>query len=123
MLKYNLFLDDRRTLKMAYAANSGLQVHLEKYPIVIAKNAAEFIKIITERGLPEMVSFDHDLGDFYYEDGIKKERSGDTCAKWLGDYCMENHKKMPKFSVHSDNPVGKENIIKTFNFYAKHIEY
>jgi hypothetical protein len=121
MKKYNLFLDDRRTLDMAYEANSGLKIHLSKHPILIAKNASEFISIVLKNGIPKMVSFDHDLGDFYYDNGEKRERSGATCAEWLCKYCMQSGKPLPHFSVHSDNPVGRESIKKIFKFYAKYI--
>lgn len=120
MKRYNLFLDDRRTLQMAYDANAGLQQHLEAHPIVIAKNAGQFIKSILKNGVPQIVSFDHDLGDFYFDNGEKRERSGDTCAEWLCKYCLNNNKPLPQFYVHSDNPVGRENIKKTFTFYAKY---
>lgn len=122
MAKYNLFLDDRRTLQMAYDANSGLQAHLEKNSVVVVKNAAQFIKTILTKGVPEMISFDHDLGDFYFDNGEKRERSGLTCAEWICKYCMQNKKPLPKYSVHSDNQVGRENIKRTFTFYAKYID-
>lgn len=119
---YNLFLDDKRTLQMAYDANPGLETIFNKNPIVIVKNMDEFVKIITEKGLPKIISFDHDLADLYYEDGERKERDGKKCAEWLGDYCMENKLQIPQYYVHSDNPVGKNNIKKTLEFYAKYIE-
>jgi len=106
---------------MAYDANLGLQKHLEEHPIVIAKNASQFIRTILKKGVPEMISFDHDLGDFYFDNGEKRERSGTTCAEWICNYCKQNKKPLPKYSVHSDNNVGRENIKRTFTFYAKHI--
>ena len=84
--KYNLFLDDKRTLQMAYDANPNLQTVLEKNPIIIVRNATQFIKCIIKNGLPEFVTFDHDLADFFYENGETRERTGNTCAKWLCEY-------------------------------------
>lgn len=122
MNNYNLFLDDKRTLKMAYDYNSGLEKILSQEEIVIAKNYDEFVETIEMRGLPKFVTFDHDLGDFIInEEGEKIERTGKTCADWLGVYCMENKLKIPPYYVHSDNTVGKENIKKTLEFYAKYI--
>ena len=39
-----------------------------------------------------------------------KEKTGFTAAKWLVDYCIDNNKEVPKFNVHSANPVGANNI-------------
>lgn len=122
MKKYNLFLDDKRTLKMAYDHNLGLQKVMETEEIVMVKNYDEFVETIELRGLPEFISFDHDLGHFITnEEGESVERTGKTCADWLGSYCMENKLKIPSYYVHSDNTVGKENIKKTLDFYAKYI--
>lgn len=73
---------------------------------------------VHKNGLPELVSFDHDLADIHYdpstwtESFIYKEKTGKDCAKWLIDYCLDNNQKFPKYIVHSMNTVGKENIIR-----------
>lgn len=64
-------------------------------------NYEEFVRYISEKGLPDFISFDHDLGE---------GKSGYDCAKFLVKYCMNNQSKLPEFTVHSQNPVGKENI-------------
>lgn len=119
--KYNLFLDDRRTLQMAYDSNPGLKDILQKNEILIVKNATQFITCIQSNGLPEFITFDHDLADFFYEKGETRERTGNTCAKWLGEYCMKNKLLIPFYYVHSDNSVGRKNIKGTLDFYSKHI--
>lgn len=69
----------------------------------------EFVDFIKQNGLPKLISFDHDLGE---------EKTGYDCAKWLVEYCMDMKLPLPKFSVHSQNSVGKENIQKLLdNFY------
>lgn len=127
MQKYFLFLDDRRTLSMAlkedpffnnFLQKSGYNTKIED--IKIAKNATEFIEIIENFGVPEYVSFDHDLGDFYQEEGENKEKTGNTCAKWLCEYCLNNQIKIPSYHIHSNNPSGKININSTFIFYKKY---
>ena len=85
---------------------------------VIARNYAEFVKIITEKGLPEFVSFDHDLepdeivGDVMDIKNCKViiAKSGMDCTKWLVEYCIDNKQLLPKYFVHSANPVGRDNI-------------
>lgn len=71
-------------------------------------------------GLPDFISFDHDLADEHYEDildfGIANyesytEKTGYECAKWLVDYCIDHKIPLPEYAVHSDNPVGSANII------------
>lgn len=55
-------------------------------------------------------SFDHDIQCF---DAEGNETTGYDCVKWLCDYCLEKKIDLDKLSyvVHSQNPVGKENII------------
>jgi hypothetical protein len=40
------------------------------------------------------------------------EKTGYDSVKWLTDFCMDNNLELPRFLVHSQNPVGKENIEK-----------
>ena len=69
----------------------------------IVRNYEEFVKHIEENGLPDEISFDHDLGE-----DIK---TGYDCAKWLCNYCWTNGIPIPTYNVHSANPVGRDNII------------
>ncbi|MDN3674295.1 hypothetical protein QWY99_14625 [Flavobacterium branchiarum] len=73
----------------------------------------EFVTYITDSGLPDFISFDHDLG---------LEESGYDCAKWLVNYCLDNNFRLPKFDVHSQNPVGKENILSLLQNFKKNIK-
>lgn len=78
---------------------------------IVIRTYREFVDWITENGIPDEVSFDHDLSieptSFSTEN---KEYTGYDAAKWLGQYCWENGIPIPKWNVHSANPVGKENI-------------
>lgn len=74
------------------------------------RSFTEFINYINQNGLPDFISFDHDLG---------LEESGFDCAKWLVNFCLDNHKKLPEFFVHSQNPVGKKNIESLLNNFIK----
>jgi len=117
-MSYNLFLDDERYPKNV----SWISLPLVEWTVV--RNYDQFVKIITERGLPNNVSFDHDLADAHYQHYIEtrgqgdpntavfKEKTGYECARWLKEYCTNNHLPIPPFTVHSMNPIGKQNIIR-----------
>ncbi len=112
---YILYLDDIRKPTMTYP-------FMKDEDWVVVKSYDEFVQIITERGLPMMVSFDHDLADEHYpkNNGVQtsailpyekyREKTGMDCAKWLVNHCMDNNLKLPKWNVHSANPVGAANI-------------
>jgi len=95
---YKLYLDDRREPK-----TEGW---------VIARDYRSFVHVITEGGLPELISFDHDLSDIHIKKSTYKEMTGYDCAKWLVNYCFDKNQDIPEFFVHSANPVGAENIQK-----------
>lgn len=95
-----LYLDDLRPILKGFI---GLRSYVE------------FVAYVTQFGLPDFISFDHDLG---------LEESGFDCAKWLVNYCLNNRKKLPDFTVHSQNPVGKQNIESLLNNFKKqHNDY
>lgn len=60
--------------------------------VILVTSYEEFVNFIKDDGWPNFISFDHDLG-------IGK--TGLDCAKFLVDYCLENHLDLPKFIVHS----------------------
>ena len=93
---------------------------------VIARNYDEFVKIIQERGIPEIVSFDHDLADSHYDNPKDipydqyVEKTGYHCAKWLIYYCIDNKKELPPtILIHSMNVGGSLNIKSLFDTYHK----
>ncbi|MFV7235165.1 cyclic-phosphate processing receiver domain-containing protein [Flavobacterium sp. ZB4R12] len=119
-----LFLDDIRHPYDAFEHTKQTMFLQKKWEVV--KNYNEFIKWITKNGLPELISFDHDLADIHYTSShlltnyekskgwqdaqVYTEKTGYDCAKWLIDYCLDNNLKCPKFYCHSMNPVGKDKI-------------
>ena len=122
-----LFLDDIRLPKDAIGlVPSNMNQFYWENNWVVVKNYDEFRNYIEKNGLPDFISFDHDLADFHYDlkpedynsmsedDMIIKfgsmEKTGFDCAKWLVDYCLENRLILPDFIVHSANPIGKKNI-------------
>jgi len=97
---------------------------------VIVRNYKEFCEYIEKHGIPEFVAFDHDLADVHYgadQAGVIdydnfEEKTGYDCAKWLGEYCMDNNEKYPEFYIHSMSQVGKENIFYFIKNHKKHVE-
>jgi hypothetical protein len=104
-MKTFLFLDDIRlpidAIPFAEAKGINQAIYYENW--VIVKSYNQFVKHIQDKGLPDIISFDHDLGD-------DNELTGMDCAKWLVNYCMDNNLYLPKWVVHSANPAGYENI-------------
>lgn len=78
---------------------------------VWVRNFEEFTGYILKNGLPQFISFDHDLGA-----GLQK---GLDCAKWLVEYCRKNNKKLPQYYVHSANPNGQREINRLLNPYLR----
>lgn len=144
-MKYNLFLDDIRdpyididdisqpqwdyhSVISAYHYTFYAPFRDEYWEIV--RSYDEFVNVVTKYGVPELVSFDHDLGTEHYNNDQTnvidylsfEEKTGYDCAKWLCNYCQENNIKFPKYYVHSMNPVGTQNIKSYILNYKKHVE-
>ena len=105
---YYLFLDDVR---------EPAQVTWVKLPPfvswTIVRNYNQFVEAVTRDGLPEFVTFDHNLTDESYSGYYRpfKERTGYDCAKFMVKYCKENKLAFPRYTVHSMNLPGKADII------------
>ena len=128
----NLFLDDVRVPS---------DVTWSKFPYAdmewnIVRSYAEFVAYIEKNGMPDVISFDHDLADEHYtpeeywndyeaskayqEARNYTEKTGNDCAKWLVEYCLDNNVTMaPLILVHSLNPVGADNIRNTIKGLGK----
>lgn len=130
IMAYNLYLDDfRNPIDSAYYRGEAIYAH-EEWEVV--RNYDEFVKIIQEKGLPEIISFDHDLADEHYgmhdhidemEYSAYQEKTGYDCAKWLINYCIDNNKKLPAtILIHSMNPAGSQNIKSLFESYLKSLK-
>lgn len=120
-MKYYLFLDDERDPK------NVTWVNLPLVDWVIVRNYDQFVRCIQKNGLPEIITFDHDLADEHYAEYTAahdpksptkgninynkfKEKSGFECAKWLAQYCIDNGFEIPQYFVHTMNPIGGMNI-------------
>jgi hypothetical protein len=123
-----LFLDDERFPKKAIPLiTHNHELYENESEWVIVRNYGEFVEWITENGLPDYVSFDHDLADIKYNPTEVKmgfsyyEQTGFDCAKWLVDYCLDNNLSLPEYMVHSANPVGRKNIEGYLSNAKKHL--
>jgi len=74
----------------------------------VVRSYDEFVRYIEAHGMPDEISFDHDLGD-----GVP---SGMDCAKWL----VETERPVPRFTVHSANPPGRMNIFSLLENWRRH---
>lgn len=92
-----LFLDDER--------NPGdvTWIRLPAGPYDVVRSYFEFKQYIQDNGIPEFISFDHDLADSTLD--------GMLCAKFLVSYIMDYDVQWNGlYAVHSKNPVGAASI-------------
>lgn len=96
---------------------------------MLVRTYDKFVEAVEKFGLPDIVSFDHDLGGEIPHTAIMngeqvvpyemyKEKTGMDCARWLAHYCMRKRKRIPAWRVHSMNVVGKKNIEDFLNTFA-----
>ena len=98
-MTYKLFIDDERDPPWHWC-NSF---------VVVARTSLEAARMIKVFGMPTYISFDHDLG--ISSDGV--EDTSINFINWLVEAVLDNRVQIPDnfdFYVHSQNPIGKENI-------------
>lgn len=114
-MSWNLFLDDIRNLDNKKFQNNSWY----KTEWIIARSFDEACLLIKEKGFPLRISFDHDLGS---DNDGNELKSGYDFAKWLVKKDLDGIYLFPTnfdFKVHSDNPVGLDNIVYYLNSYLK----
>ena len=87
---------------------------------IIIRNYEDFVNWVTENGIPDEISFDHDLGQD--SKGIIR-KNGVDCARWLCNYCQDISVPLPEWNIHSANTVGRENIESILKTYQKIFNY
>lgn len=112
-MTYKLFLDDYRTPEMV------TWKRLPSGPWVIVANWTEFKGVVDVRGVPEFVTYDHDLADIHYTGTGQIELSGVECAEYLVGRCRELDIPHPPYEIHSMNPVGAVRIRNTIEDYNR----
>lgn len=126
-LKTALYLDDQRTPTTTIPGYN---------PWIVVRNYEEFTGFITDNGIPDLISFDHDLAEEHIDDYFKqklqigwqqpdyesyKEKTGLDCARWLVEFSQNSGKRINAVSVHSHNPVGASNIQSLINGFKRHM--
>ena len=81
-----------------------------EYDITCVKNYDEFCTFLNEHGLPDIICFDHDLGE---------EKSGYDCAKFVVNYCQKYNLDSPQYDIQSLIIVGKDNTQGIMNNWHK----
>lgn len=127
----NIFLDDIRVPRDAY--NYTKDYRYINLDWIIVRSYDEFTNYILNNGIPELISFDHDLSDEHYgrddqpwsTDGAVdyfsyNEKTGYDCAKWLCNHILETNSKFPDILIHSWNKVGSENIRQYIKNFIKY---
>lgn len=127
-MKKALYLDDVRT---------PTDTIPNYQPWVVVRNFEQFTDYITQNGIPDLISFDHDLASEHVDDYFKqfaekgyqhpdyetyKEKTGLHCATWLVEYSQKNNAPIKSVSVHSHNPVGAKNIQDCINSWKKYCD-
>lgn len=133
-MKKLLWLDDIRNPHLAnWLMQYAPRFAYGEGEVIWVKGYTEFVDWIKTNGLPDMIAFDHDLGKdealLKIQNGMSKRKarierretmSGHDCAKWLVEYCMDNDLELPKWTVQSANPTGRDNINGLLNNFRKH---
>ena len=93
------------------------------------RNYDDFVDHIQINGMPDMISFDHDLGDDVARakvaNGMSKRRarrekrltkSGHECLKYV--LSLKTDQKLPTIFIHSSNPEGVKDMEDTLDYYG-----
>ena len=99
MKTWKLFLEDIREVKEGF---------------ILARSVAEAVDLINKNGFPIFISFDHDLGE--------NVPTGKDFVNLIVDNVLDNNwviEKEFQYFIHSDNPVGAENIRNYLNSFLK----
>ena len=103
---WRLFLDDERSPTWDLGE------------VLIARDCDEAIALVKELGVPEWISFDHDLGKF--DTGVTKPVAT-TFLWWLIEQDLDGNldlSEIKRIIVHSRNESGARNIAELWNGYA-----
>lgn len=105
---HRLYIDDVRELPFYYRD--------KRHPWTIIRTYAQAIAWLETYGCPDVISFDHDLGD-------PENGSGYDIAKYIVERDMnEGGKFIPEYftyTVHSANIIGAANIVGLLDQYLR----
>jgi hypothetical protein len=101
----------------------------------IVRSYQQFVDFIKRNGVPELISFDHDLGaceectekglhvgdmktpETTFMNWCPHAKTGFDCALFL----IENHLLIKSFRCHSANPIGRKKILELLSDWKKGI--
>lgn len=115
-MTWKLFIDDERNpMDVKWGAWED-QASYRDMDWIIARDWPEVIELIYHIGMPDLISFDHDLGE--------GKSTGYDIAKSLVELAIDTPDRHSfsddfRFMIHSKNPVGAENIRHYLNNYFK----
>ncbi|MGV6946939.1 cyclic-phosphate processing receiver domain-containing protein [Sphingobacterium kyonggiense] len=113
-----LFLDDiRNPLDVCnyYSEIDQIQYITREWGIV--RSFEEFKNYLNNNDIPLIISLDHDLG---FGQKLEESSSGYDACKFLVDLLIDNEELCPpRIYSHSQNPVGKNNILAYYSNYIK----
>ena len=115
---YRLFVDDEHDPTfLGFLIRQGSRDITPDGPWVIARTQQEAQELITLRGLPEMISFDHDYGP-------PEAGNGHDLASWLVEEALDGRLDLRnlQYQVHSRNPVGQINIRGVLDSYLNSLQ-
>lgn len=131
-MSYNLFLDDVRDPEQAMLYDRGVSlstasgIHHTEWKVV--RTHADFVHAIEYCGIPDVVSFDHDLcfeHMRHYHDVTRnvglveyanlKTPTGKASAEYLVEVCRKQNLPLPSWYIHSANEVGRTEIQKVLS--------
>lgn len=106
---WTLFLDDEREPTW----------HLG-HDVTIARSHYEATEMVVLLGIPEVISFDHDLGSM----NGKNLPTGKDFLGWLIKEHLDGRfdlNKVRQVIVHSANPIGARNIAELWNGFSRSV--
>lgn len=110
-----IFLDDERNPEDVTWVNN----YPEEVEWYVVRRMNDFLFCIFNMGDEEyIISFDHDIQDYNL---VGKENTGYDCLKSMVDFCLDSGKPLPICFFHTQNPVGKTNMIAYYENAKKHL--
>ena len=143
--KINIFLDDCRFPDEANCSFTFTRLSelsgIDNEDWIIVRSVEEFKQALELHGMPDNVSFDHDL-DYGKENVHIKEyfraceqnrplnryvlkNTGLEAAQALIEFCKKNGLTLPKYFIHSANHLGADDILnelKQYEGFAKSLQ-
>ena len=90
----------------------------ERFPTdetnIIVRNFYEFVAYVQDNGIPNVIHFDHDLGD--------GQPTGYDIAKYIVECDLDQVFTIPDnftYFIHSQNPTGAKNIKSLLDNYLR----